>query len=70
MPRNICMKVEIAAIPDILLITPRVFGDKRGFFYESYNQQAFVEKTSLDRTFTFVQDNQFLSILAMPMALV
>nr|WP_103668173.1 dTDP-4-dehydrorhamnose 3,5-epimerase family protein [Pseudanabaena sp. BC1403] len=34
------MKVEITAIPDILLITPRVFGDKRGFFYESYNQMV------------------------------
>ncbi|WP_201320983.1 dTDP-4-dehydrorhamnose 3,5-epimerase [Pseudanabaena sp. lw0831] len=49
------MKVEITAIPDILLITPRVFGDQRGFFYESYNHQVFVEKTGLD--LTFVQDN-------------
>lgn len=55
MSRNICMKVEITAIPDVLLITPRVFGDERGFFYESYNHQAFVEKTGLD--LTFVQDN-------------
>ncbi len=49
------MKVEITAIPDVLLITPRVFGDERGFFYESYNHQVFVEKTGLDPT--FVQDN-------------
>ncbi|PZU96219.1 MAG: dTDP-4-dehydrorhamnose 3,5-epimerase [Pseudanabaena sp.] len=49
------MKVEITAIPDVLLITPRVFGDKRGFFYESYNHQAFGEKTGLD--ISFVQDN-------------
>jgi dTDP-4-dehydrorhamnose 3,5-epimerase len=55
MLRNICMKVESTAISDVLLITPRVFGDERGFFYESYNQQAFVEKTGLD--VTFVQDN-------------
>ena len=55
MSRNICMKVESTAIPDILLITPRVFGDERGFFYESYNHQVFVEKTGLD--ITFVQDN-------------
>jgi len=55
MSRSICMKVEITAIPDVLLITPRVFGDERGFFYESYNHQAFVEKTGLD--LTFVQDN-------------
>ena len=52
---NICMKVEVTAIPDVLLITPRVFGDERGFFYESYNQQAFAEKIGLD--LTFVQDN-------------
>jgi dTDP-4-dehydrorhamnose 3,5-epimerase len=49
------MKVEITAIPDVLLITPRVFGDERGFFYESYNHQAFAEKTGLN--LTFVQDN-------------
>lgn len=49
------MKVEITAIPDVLLITPRVFADARGFFYESYNHQAFVEKTGLD--INFVQDN-------------
>jgi dTDP-4-dehydrorhamnose 3,5-epimerase len=55
MSRNICMKVETTAIPDILLITPRVFGDERGSFYESYTQQDFVKKTGLD--LTFVQDN-------------
>jgi dTDP-4-dehydrorhamnose 3,5-epimerase len=49
------MKVEITAIPDVLLITPRVFADDRGFFYESYNHQAFVKKTGLD--INFVQDN-------------
>lgn len=49
------MKVEITAIPDVLLITPRVFADDRGFFYESYNHRAFVEKTDLD--INFVQDN-------------
>jgi len=55
MSLNICMKVETTAIPDILLITPRAFGDERGFFYESYNQQDFVKKTGLD--LTFGQDN-------------
>lgn len=49
------MKVEITAIPDVLLITPKVFADARGFFYESYNHQTFVEKTGLD--INFVQDN-------------
>ncbi|MCY7334095.1 MAG: dTDP-4-dehydrorhamnose 3,5-epimerase family protein, partial [Pseudanabaena sp. CAN_BIN31] len=49
------MKVEATAIPDVLLITPKVFGDDRGFFYESYNQQTFAEKAGLD--IGFVQDN-------------
>ncbi|WP_271252871.1 dTDP-4-dehydrorhamnose 3,5-epimerase [Pseudanabaena sp. Chao 1811] len=49
------MKVETTAIPDVLLITPKVFADARGFFYESYNYQAFAEKTGLN--INFVQDN-------------
>jgi dTDP-4-dehydrorhamnose 3,5-epimerase len=49
------MKFEITAIPDILLIKPKVFADNRGFFYESYNHKVFVEKTRLD--IAFVQDN-------------
>jgi dTDP-4-dehydrorhamnose 3,5-epimerase len=49
------MKVEITAIPNVLLITPKVFGDERGFFYESYNQRAFAEATGL--SLNFVQDN-------------
>ncbi|PZO41465.1 MAG: dTDP-4-dehydrorhamnose 3,5-epimerase [Pseudanabaena frigida] len=49
------MNVETTAIPDVLLITPKVFADARGFFYESYNHQAFGEKTGLN--ITFVQDN-------------
>ena len=49
------MKVEISPIPDILLLTPKVFADSRGFFYESYNHKFFVEKTGLD--ISFVQDN-------------
>ena len=49
------MKVTPLAIPDVLLIEPRVFGDERGFFFESFNQQAFNEVTGLD--LQFVQDN-------------
>ena len=49
------MKVEISTIPDVLLLTPKVFADERGFFYESYNHKFFVEKTGLN--ITFVQDN-------------
>jgi dTDP-4-dehydrorhamnose 3,5-epimerase-like enzyme len=49
------MKVTPTAIPDVLLIEPRVFGDVRGFFYESFNQRAFANATGLD--VDFVQDN-------------
>ena len=49
------MKVTLTAIPDVLIIEPTVFGDARGFFYESFNQQAFNEATSTDHR--FVQDN-------------
>lgn len=42
-------------IPDVILFTPKVFGDERGFFFESFNQNAFNEATGL--TVTFVQDN-------------
>ena len=49
------MKVTALAIADVLLIEPRVFGDERGFFYESFNQQAFTAATGLD--LAFVQDN-------------
>ena len=49
------MKVTPTSIPDLLVIEPKVFGDERGFFYESYNQQNFNESTGL--TEAFVQDN-------------
>ncbi len=49
------MKVTHTAIPDLLIIEPQVFGDARGFFYESFNQKAFNEATGLD--VKFVQDN-------------
>lgn len=42
-------------IPDVLIILPRVFEDDRGFFYESYNERAFTEKTGVEAP--FVQDN-------------
>ena len=48
------MKMEALAIPEVLLITPRVFGDARGFFMESWNRRAFAE-AGLD--LDFVQDN-------------
>jgi dTDP-4-dehydrorhamnose 3,5-epimerase len=49
------MKVTACRIADVLLIEPRVFGDERGFFYESFNQRAFTEATGV--TLPFVQDN-------------
>jgi dTDP-4-dehydrorhamnose 3,5-epimerase len=49
------MKVTHTAIPDVLIIEPKVFGDERGFFFESFNQKAFSEATGLN--VTFVQDN-------------
>ncbi|NSX04487.1 dTDP-4-dehydrorhamnose 3,5-epimerase [Cupriavidus gilardii] len=42
-------------IPDVLIIEPKVFGDERGFFFESFNARRFAEATGVDRP--FVQDN-------------
>lgn len=49
------MKVAPTAIPDVFVIEPRVFGDDRGFFFESFNAQAFARATGF--TADFVQDN-------------
>lgn len=49
------MQVTRQAIPDVVLIEPKVFGDSRGFFYESFNQQAFRAATGFQCN--FVQDN-------------
>jgi dTDP-4-dehydrorhamnose 3,5-epimerase len=49
------MKVVPTALPDVLVIEPQVFGDARGFFFESFNRRAFREATGLD--LEFVQDN-------------
>lgn len=49
------MHVVSTAIPEVLVLEPRVFGDARGFFYESYHRQAFERTTGLD--VDFVQDN-------------
>ena len=43
------------SIPEVLIFEPKVFGDERGFFFESYNQQAFEAATGLSAK--FVQDN-------------
>ncbi len=49
------MKAIPTAIPAVLIIEPKVFGDARGFFFESFNQRAFSQATGLD--VNFVQDN-------------
>ena len=49
------MKVTPTAIPEVLEIEPKVFGDARGFFFESFNQKAFAAATGMD--LPFVQDN-------------
>jgi dTDP-4-dehydrorhamnose 3,5-epimerase len=49
------MKITPTAIADVLIIEPRVFGDDRGFFFESYNRESFHQGTGLN--LNFVQDN-------------
>lgn len=49
------MQATRLSIPDVVLIEPKVFGDARGFFLESFNQRAFNEATGTDHA--FVQDN-------------
>ena len=49
------MKVIATALPEVLVIEPKVFGDTRGFFFESFNQRAFNQASGLD--VQFVQDN-------------
>ena len=49
------MKVIRTELPDVLILEPKVFGDERGFFLESYNKKTFREATGLD--FESVQDN-------------
>jgi dTDP-4-dehydrorhamnose 3,5-epimerase len=49
------MQVVPTVIPDLVTIEPKVFGDDRGFFYESFNQRRFTEMTGV--TDSFVQDN-------------
>jgi dTDP-4-dehydrorhamnose 3,5-epimerase len=49
------MKVIPQAIPDLLVIEPKVFGDERGFFFESFNRRQFAE--AIGRDVDFVQDN-------------
>lgn len=49
------MKITRTAIPEVIVIEPNVFGDERGFFFESFNQKEF--EKAIDRKISFVQDN-------------
>ncbi len=49
------MHITPTDLPEVLLIEPKVFGDDRGFFFESYNRRAFAEAAGID--VDFVQDN-------------
>lgn len=54
------MKIVPTNIPDLLIVEPKVFGDDRGFFYESFNRNKFSELTGID--VDFVQDNHSRSV--------
>ena len=54
------MKATPLAIPDVFLFEPRVFGDDRGFFFESFNQAKF--EAAIGRQVAFVQDNHSRSV--------
>jgi dTDP-4-dehydrorhamnose 3,5-epimerase len=53
------MKLINTNLPEVLIIEPRLFGDDRGFFYESFNAKKFAELSGVD--VSFVQDNHSLS---------
>ena len=53
------MQIEPTSLPGVLIITPRVFADSRGFFFESYNQEAF---RAFGISTGFVQDNHSKSV--------
>ena len=52
--------VTPTALPEVLILEPKVFGDARGFFFESFNQRDFAQATGLD--LQFVQDNHSRSV--------
>ncbi len=54
------MKITTTAIAEVLLVEPQVFGDERGFFFESFNQRRWRETTGLSTT--FVQENHSRSV--------
>lgn len=57
------MEVITTAIEGVLIIEPKIFGDKRGYFFESFSQREFDEKVApiIGHTINFVQDNESMS---------
>ncbi|HZW12860.1 MAG TPA: dTDP-4-dehydrorhamnose 3,5-epimerase [Noviherbaspirillum sp.] len=53
------MMISRSTIPDVLIIKPKVFKDKRGFFWESFNERRFFEQAGIKAS--FVQDNHTIS---------
>lgn len=54
------MAIQTTAIPEVLILEPKVFGDERGFFYESFNAKNFAELSGVHAN--FVQDNHSKSV--------
>lgn len=54
------MNVVTTTIPDVLLIEPKIFGDERGFFFESFNERQF--SAAVGKSVTFAQDNHSKSV--------
>ncbi len=54
------MNIIDTQIPDVKIIEPKIFGDERGFFFESFNQQCF--EKAIGRSVAFVQDNHSKSV--------
>jgi dTDP-4-dehydrorhamnose 3,5-epimerase len=54
------LSVTPTALPEVLIIEPKVFGDERGFFFESFNASAFAQATGANSA--FVQDNHSRSV--------
>ena len=53
------MNIELTPIEGCIIIRPRIFGDERGYFFESFNQKTFREQTGYDAV--FIQDNESYS---------
>ena len=51
------MKVISTSLPDVLVLEPKVHGDERGYFYESFNERRFNDTVGIEASTRFVQDN-------------